>query len=187
MKRRDLEPLILETSLRLFREKGYDNVSVMEICEACDITKPTLYKYAVTKGDLLELFFYRIAGNLEDTWDDVSIQGSWWNCLVKGFTGFLGAFQSYGIDFCMQLYIQNVLSPHDTFHIGPDFRSRMITVIRNAQEAGEIMDDTDPARLYDVILSTMIGFGGSWILNEGRTDVMNEFLQALKALCEASA
>lgn len=187
MKRRDLEPLILDTSLQLFREKGYDNVSVREICEACDITKPTFYKYAVTKGDLLELFFYRIAGNTDDTWDDPQIQGSWWNCLKHGFCGFLTSFLSFGTDFCMQLFIQNVLSEQDRFRVDPDFRSRMAAVIRKAQASGEIRDDTEPEQLYDVIMSTMIGFCAWWILNEGSVDVMDEFLDSLQALCEVPA
>ncbi|WP_304762992.1 TetR/AcrR family transcriptional regulator [Faecalibaculum rodentium] len=187
MKRRDLEPLILDTSLQLFREKGYDNVSVREICEACDITKPTFYKYAVTKGDLLELFFYRIAGNTDDTWDDPQIQGSWWNCLKHGFCGFLTSFLSFGTDFSMQLFIQNVLSEQDRFRVDPDFRSRMAAVIRKAQASGEILDDTEPEQLYDVIMSTMIGFCAWWILNEGSVDVMDEFLDSLQALCEVPA
>ena len=187
MKRRNLEPLILDTSLQLFREKGYDNVSVREICEACDITKPTFYKYAVTKGDLLELFFYRIAGNTDDTWDDPQIQGSWWNCLKHGFCWFLTSFLSFGTDFCMQLFIQNVLSEQDRFRVDPDFRSRMAAVIRKAQASGEILDDTEPEQLYDVIMSTLIGFCAWWILNEGSVDVMDEFLDSLQALCEVPA
>ena len=187
MKRRDLEPLILDTSLQLFQEKGYDNVSVREICEACDITKPTFYKYAVTKGDLLELFFYRIASRVDDTWDDHEVQGSWWNCIRTGFFGFLTSFLSFGTDFCMQLFIQNVLSGRDSFRVNPDFRTRMTSVIGHAQTCGEILDDTDPEELCEVILSTMFGFCAWWILNEGSVDVMEEFLEALQGLCEVPA
>ncbi len=187
MKRRDLEPLILETSLRLFQEKGYDNVSVREICEACDITKPTFYKYAVTKGDLLELFFYQIAGKADDTWDDPQMQGSWWNCIRKGFTDFLKSFLSFGTDFCMQLFIQNVMTQQDRFRVSPEFRTRMTAVLWQAQRSGEILDDTDPEELYDVIISTLIGFCAWWILNEGQVDVVTEFLEALQGLCEVPA
>ena len=43
------------------------------------------------------------------------------------------------------------------------------------------------SQLYDVIMSTLIGFCAWWILNEGSVDVMDEFLDSLQALCEVPA
>ncbi|MBQ2552823.1 MAG: helix-turn-helix transcriptional regulator, partial [Treponema sp.] len=34
---------ILEISIRLFAEKGYDSVGIQEICNEASVTKPTLY------------------------------------------------------------------------------------------------------------------------------------------------
>ncbi|WP_367280351.1 helix-turn-helix domain-containing protein, partial [uncultured Dubosiella sp.] len=31
-------------SLRLFQERGYEGVSLLEICRECGITKPTFYR-----------------------------------------------------------------------------------------------------------------------------------------------
>lgn len=45
---------ILETSLSLFSQKGYDNVGMAEICTACNVTKPTVYYYFQSKLGLLE-------------------------------------------------------------------------------------------------------------------------------------
>ena len=69
----------------------------------------------------------------------------------------------------------------------PDFRARMAAVIRKAQASEEIRVDTEPEQLYDVIMSTLIGFCAWWILNEGSVDVMDEFLDSLQALCEVPA
>ena len=40
---------ILKRALALFSEKGYDATSVREICEAAEITKPTLYHFYGSK------------------------------------------------------------------------------------------------------------------------------------------
>lgn len=45
---------ILDVSLDLFYDKGYDAVSVQEIAEQAGITKPTLYYYFGSKYGLLE-------------------------------------------------------------------------------------------------------------------------------------
>lgn len=45
---------ILECSLNLFCKKGYESVSVSEICKEAGITKPTLYHYFKSKYGLLE-------------------------------------------------------------------------------------------------------------------------------------
>lgn len=45
---------ILDCSLRLFANQGYDAVGVQEIVDAAGITKPTLYHYFGSKHGLLE-------------------------------------------------------------------------------------------------------------------------------------
>lgn len=49
---------ILECSLNLFCKKGYESVSVSEICKEAGITKPTLYHYFKSKYGLLEALLY---------------------------------------------------------------------------------------------------------------------------------
>jgi len=45
--------LILETSLDLFEQKGYDNTTVEEIADAADISPRTFFRYFETKLDLV--------------------------------------------------------------------------------------------------------------------------------------
>lgn len=61
---------IFKTALRLFREKGYDNVSVDEIVSCAGIAKGTFYIYFPSKTDLAALVFEEfddVYNKMEDT------------------------------------------------------------------------------------------------------------------------
>ena len=60
----DTPDLILEEALYLFAARGYEAVSVQEICGACGITKPTLYYYFGSKRGLLDAILERYAAPL---------------------------------------------------------------------------------------------------------------------------
>jgi TetR/AcrR family transcriptional regulator len=55
---------IIESALELFSARGYEAVSVQEICIASGITKPTLYYYFGSKRGLLAALLERYAGAL---------------------------------------------------------------------------------------------------------------------------
>ena len=50
----DNKEKILRKALLLFAARGYDAVGVQEICEGCDITKPTMYHYYNSKHGVLD-------------------------------------------------------------------------------------------------------------------------------------
>lgn len=45
---------ILNVASRLFSERGYEAVGILEICETCGVTKPTLYHWFGSKRGLLD-------------------------------------------------------------------------------------------------------------------------------------
>jgi len=48
---------ILNQGIKLFRERGYNLVSIDDICEAAGITKSTFYYHYKSKNDLIAQFF----------------------------------------------------------------------------------------------------------------------------------
>lgn len=54
---------ILEIAWVLFQKKGYRGVSMDELCQQCEITKPTLYYYFTDKEDLfVQVLVHRLEG-----------------------------------------------------------------------------------------------------------------------------
>lgn len=54
---------ILDEAWRLFQQKGYRGVSVDELCQRCELTKPTLYYYFGDKENLFaQVLRYKLRG-----------------------------------------------------------------------------------------------------------------------------
>ena len=52
-KKARLRQQIIETSLRMFRERGYDNTRIDDIVQALDISQPTFFRYFPSKDAVL--------------------------------------------------------------------------------------------------------------------------------------
>ncbi|MEY7971552.1 TetR/AcrR family transcriptional regulator [Saccharomonospora xinjiangensis] len=52
-KKRRTREAIMEAAFALFRESGFDGVSVVDIAAAAEVSKPTLFSYFPTKEDLV--------------------------------------------------------------------------------------------------------------------------------------
>ena len=44
---------ILKQTYKLYQEKGFNNVTIQDICKKTNITKPTFYKYFKNKEDTI--------------------------------------------------------------------------------------------------------------------------------------
>jgi TetR/AcrR family transcriptional regulator, cholesterol catabolism regulator len=58
--------LIVDTSTKMFIDRGYANVSVNEVAKEANLSIGSLYKYIRTKEDILWLVMDRIYGRLEE-------------------------------------------------------------------------------------------------------------------------
>ncbi len=49
---------IIDAGMKLFRKNGFEEVSVDDICDSLDISKPTMYKY-VPKKEMILAYYYK--------------------------------------------------------------------------------------------------------------------------------
>ena len=52
-KKRQTRQLIADAAARLFAQRGYENVAVVDVAEAADVSEQTVYNYFPTKKDLV--------------------------------------------------------------------------------------------------------------------------------------
>jgi len=104
---------ILETSLKLFSQRGYESVGVQEIAELSKITKPTLYYYFGSKKGILESIL-NTNGTLY--FDELQNTAVYKSDMVKTLTDLLkfqGAQAANNSDF-LRLHISLCFAPSDT-------------------------------------------------------------------------
>ena len=106
---------IQKVAIRLFLEKGYSNVTIMDICNELNITKPTFYKYVEAKEDLIidlyDLIVKKITSNVLKVIDvDSSIER-----LVLIFNELMNETIAYNSDLYSQMLIANLNENRHSF------------------------------------------------------------------------
>lgn len=156
----------------LFSQKGYDNVSVLDICDACGITKKAFY-YHYTSKDELAVQYFQITGEAFD-WEALKAQEQLPNA---NYPELLWQYEGYIIDCGMklgtdlhntaQLYDQqNRLNLYSPFPDGPQKnhvdQSEYLAMVARGQAAGQIRDDHSPQELLFFLFSAVIGLSSHW-------------------------
>ena len=147
---KDVKKNIISISYNLFKEKGYDNVTINDICDKCNITKTTFYRYISSKEDILTYFF------------DLIIE----------------RMQVFTKDLYAQLFITNLKNNHGTFDEIDMVKTVVCILIKKAQESNQIHNQSNPEELYDMCSQICFGCGIKWCLNL-IDDVRKEFIKSI--------
>lgn len=175
---------IINTSLTLFYERGYDNVSVIDICEACHITKPTFYKYIPSKEDLLRYHYRGTADELYELLRKLESQLNYWRLIVIGLTFTLRKSVKMGPALYGQYMTVNFRQHTLTARYNSPARDSTINAIRNAQKLRQIRNMTDPTDLYLTGRNLGLGYALKWCMLMGNYDVVEQVIHALEVLFE---
>ncbi|MCF0246824.1 MAG: TetR/AcrR family transcriptional regulator [Ileibacterium sp.] len=181
MARRDLESIIQTTALELFREKGFESVTVLEICQKCQITKPTFYKFAASKGSLLIHYYAKLLIAHQPGWDDRDLHGSWGQCVLDTFDFYIDALTENGPELLAHLFIHNFDAGEQSIFV---YRSELLQtlfdVINSAKKEGSITTPQETVPLSLALVDLLLGYAAYWSLCKGEVDVKQRFMSVLK-------
>ncbi len=178
---------ILQTALGLFEERGFERVTINEICKASGIGKPTFYYYFSSKDDLLK-DYYEIPFSLDA--DSVAKILSAENHFERLWYSMLPMFrhvQEAGTDIARQLFVKNLSDDVGTFRAQPHMQSiiaMQVDLITRGQQDGEFRNSSDPKHLEMLIRQIMIGTSFSWCMTSGAFDLLAAMRCALEDLLD---
>lgn len=175
---------IIETTFNLFLEKGYDNVTVNDICDRCNITKPTFYRNIGSKDALLSAFYDRSVNEIGTDLLQTVVGDNYWEQICKGFEIILNRSSYFGVDLYSQLYIANFKKDVNTFKSSGTIGSVMSKLFTMAQLHGQIRNSTNPYDLYVACSTMAFGYGITWCLGRGSFNLVVEFQKALENVCD---
>lgn len=181
---------IVDASFRLFREKGYDNVSVMDICREVGITKPTFYKFASSKDSLLAEFYQGADETVRQEMAALDLAGEYVEEIWTGTSCIMMRSRQLGHDLYSHYVIRCLRSHTHPNTTGHELRQDIEEAILKAQKAGQIRNLSSPHVLWLSLTNLFLGIGCQWAFGSGEEDVLencrHSFLITLRPTAQES-
>ncbi len=173
---------IQKVAIRLFLKKGYSNVTIMDICNELNITKPTFYKYVEAKEDLIidlyDLIVKKITSNVLKVIDvDSSIER-----LVLIFNELMNETITYNSDLYSQMLIANLNENRHSFDMRDEMTSICVLLVKKAQENHEIHNMQPPEILYKTLAYCFTGYEIMWCIRNGLTNLKEDFYNSMRVI-----
>lgn len=177
---------IYSTSIQLFMDKGFDNISVNEICRNAGITKPTFYRYISSKDDILKNYYFDIPEfhpviNFEN-----ESQNDYIKLIIQTFRNSFSHYLSLGIDLLKSHIISQTGGLTMLAQANSEFRDTMIDYIEKGQKYGQILNDQDPEVILEQLMAVLLGYAFSICTDPTEDAVELEDLESLMVgICRA--
>lgn len=172
----------IDTAMRMFLEKGYDQVSVNDICQRLRITKPTFYHYVEAKEMVLVQYFDEVQETVIDRIEPMVRKGEFLDALITGLTVYHEPAIRLGYDL-FSVYIRSMLVEEgSTWRNDPRLQELMVACIDELQQQGLISNSADPEQLYYTLVHLDQGLCISWCAEQGGFDLAAAFYDSLASM-----
>ncbi len=166
----DTRRKIFNTALNLIKEKGFDKVSVDDICAACGVSKGAFYHHFKSKLDIMsesESLINNMLENIQIHESDGSIKEK----LLILMGSILDVAEKSGVEVTRQLtvvttgghYIQQ--ENRNTFAIHT--RKLIQQILTEAVEKGELSPETNKEASTEIIMTFLSGMIADWCIFNG--------------------
>ncbi len=153
MKQKTVQDEIFEKSQKLFRQKGYEAVTIDEICTAVGISKPTFYAKKLTKRALL-LQAYSVDKLLElPVVDETNVLAT----LATLVDRMEQAMVCHGPELFRDLLKEHLKKPVFDLPLIENWKAYFVHLIEVGQQNGVILNQDDPRELVQLIQAYLLG------------------------------
>ena len=169
---------LIETAIKLFKEKGYNNVTVDDIANECNLSKGAFYHYFKSKAEILGSYnSYTIEKN--NIFTDILIKNNTayeklWNIIILIYGN---STDNLGPNLVKELVvydIENSLEDPVTYINGDLSNSRyknsfeiIHKLIEQGQAEGSIRNDFKPADLLNLFTGGVFSSATNWYSSKG--------------------
>ena len=178
---------IQDKAMELIRERGYENITISDICGAAGVSNGNFYHYFSSKDDVLLFCFESFDKDLEEEFSQRSFD-SWLDALRAVIYRQTNGADIVGAALEARIF-QAQLNTHGGYVVVEDrfFPQYVKELLSRAAEAGEIHPSHNVEEAAQIILQTSRGILFDWSLRKGSFDVcvqaqktLDLFLSALK-------
>jgi AcrR family transcriptional regulator len=161
--RQDTKKLIIDATIRLYKEKGIDNVTIADICKVAGVTKKTLYYHFTSKQDIMLKYLGSfMKENPADVTMRLALMKSFKEKLRSLYFSSIDAMESLGTDVAKSLirtYLGERGSPRSllSFYDTNPNSELGLELIKLGQENGEISEKAAPELLQKAFVFSVSG------------------------------
>lgn len=137
---------IIESAIRLFKEKGYEAVSVNDICKTANIARSTFYLNFAGKKDIIVMILNDVRHDRDDFFGDFVAAANDFERMWILCNRYLTVAINFGPELTGALFRLELLEELDVMDTTHKVDEWMIQLAANAQKAGVILSP-EPAEV----------------------------------------
>ncbi len=166
--KRDTRARLYETALGLFRERGYDDVTVAEIAEAAGVAKGTFFNYYPTKDHLLADYHGRMTDGVME-----QVEAEEFASCEEAVLAYVHRFADWGENDprMVEMVVRRIFTDPVMYEADQHMIRRTLPwfehQIELGVERGEIKPDVDRGAFVGMIAAVLSSVGNAWALNGG--------------------
>lgn len=179
----DTKERIRECAISLFKKYGFDNVTVVQICEAAGITKRTFYYHYESKEQLLYGITDYLGIKAENLLDSLANQQTNVGILWALMSVYSINSSDYGPNIIRQIYVHMIQGKsNEKFPDAMYLYKTVVKTIDNAQRAGEISNPLPPEDIAFALYHCFRSVTITWAAEDGEFDLVKEFRRVFDAV-----
>lgn len=180
---KDTKERIRECAISLFKEQGFENVTVVQICEAAGITKRTFYYHYNSKEELLYGITDYLGVKAESLLDSLAAQQTNVGILWSLMSTYSINSADYGPNIIRQIYVHMVQGKADEkFPYTMYLYNTVVKTIDNAKRAGEISNPLPPEDIAFALYHCFRSVTITWAAEDGAFDLVKAFRRVFDAV-----
>ena len=155
---------ILDASIRIINEKGFNNTTLNDMCQASGVAIGTFYHYFSSTQDILAEIL-RIEGEEMSRFSESLEAGSAVEALESMLVYQLDYFEKKGKEIVAHIYTMEISAHHggaQLLRVLP-LMDIITDNIKKAQASKELRDDLDPQRSAMLLLSLIFTYSFNWL------------------------
>ncbi len=175
---------IISNAIGLIKEKGYDKVSIVDICKASDITRTTFYYHFQGKEDLIEEYYQNLILNQQDMFSALFRLDNDLERYIAIVEKLISILMDEGPEFG-KLVLRSILSDDrilQTFFVKDEW---CIPLLTNCQKNHLIRTDIPPEELDQLIINVTLGLCFQWCASDGKLPLQDSVRSAIRQVLVA--
>ena len=173
---------IATLAMRLFKEDGFENVSIVQICKLAKINRNTFYRYFNSKDTIISEYFNLSFNSQSDIFQKVIAEQNDWNRYLKLVEMHLNLIKNEGVEFAKQLVRSIVNGESQLLQKYTITDEWCIPILSRCAQDGMIRNDLPIKELNDYANQLGLGIIVKWCSTNGEFDLIEANKKAVEKL-----